>query len=64
MKSQITTLEIALESGYGVATVYNWAKQPDFPKSTKGAYHQKATYSRTAVKAWLKKRYHREVLQS
>ena len=62
MKSQITILEIALESGYAIATAYNWAKHPDFPKGTKAAYHQKTTYCRADVKAWLKSRYHREVL--
>lgn len=62
MKSQSTILELALESGFAVSTAYNWANQPDFPKGTKAAYHQKATYNRADVKAWLKKRYHREVL--
>lgn len=60
--TQITILEIALESGFSVATTYNWAKEQDFPKATKGAYHQKATYCRAEVKEWLKNRYHREVL--
>ncbi|HZK25743.1 MAG TPA: hypothetical protein VFC74_10230 [Oscillospiraceae bacterium] len=62
MKSQITILEIALESNFAIATAYNWAKHPDFPKGVKAAYHQKTTYCRADVKAWLKKRYHREVL--
>ena len=62
MKSQISILEIALESDYAVSTVYIWARCPDFPKPTKAKYHHKATYYRADVKAWLKKRYHREVL--
>lgn len=60
--TQITILEIALESGFSVATAYNWAKHPDFPKATKGAYHDKATYCRAEVKAWLKR--HRKAVQS
>ena len=63
MKSQITILELALESGFAVATVYNWARCPDFPAQvSKPTYHTKALYDRADVKAWLKKRYHREVL--